>query len=153
MEAEILQVASADLKERYGMELTVVHVKRINYIETVRTAVYKRMKSERLRIAELFKSEAKQEENIILGLMRKELDGIEGEMEQKAAEIRGQADAEVIKIAAEGYSKSPEFYEFLRSLEAYKKTLGSGTRLILSSDNKFLAQLRESLTEPKSNKP
>ena len=153
MEAEILQVASSDLKERYGMELTVVHVKRINYIESVRQAVYDRMKSERLRIAQLFKSEAQQEQNIILGLMRKELDGIEGEMEQRAAEIRGQADAEVIKISAEGYSKSPEFYEFLRSLEAYKKTLGRGTRLILSSDNKFLAQLREPSTEPKGNKP
>lgn len=142
MEAEILQVASTDLEERYGMELTVVHIKRINYIESVRREVYRRMQSERLRIAQLFKSEAIQEQNIILGLMRKELDGIEGEMEQKSAEIRGQADAEVIKIAAEGYSKSPEFYEFLRSLEAYKKTLRGGTRLIMSSDNKFLRQLK-----------
>jgi membrane protease subunit HflC len=63
-------------------------------------------------------------------------------MQQEVAEIRGQADAEVIKIAAEGYSKSPEFYEFLQSLEAYKRTLGPRTRLIMSSDNKFLNQLR-----------
>ncbi len=153
MEAEILKVASAELKERYGMELTVVHVKRINYIESVRREVYRRMQSERLRIAQLFKSEAQQEQNIILGLMRKELDGIEGEMAQRSAEIRGQADAEVIKIAAEGYSKSPEFYEFLRSLEAYKKTLRGGTRLILSSDNKFLRQLQEPSTEPESREP
>ncbi len=143
MEAEILQVASAALTERYGMELTVVHVKRINYIESVRRQVYLRMQSERLRIAQLFESEAKEEQNRILGRMRKELDVIEGEMKQKAAEIKGKADAEVIKIAAEGYSKSPEFYEFLRSLEAYKKTLRRGTRLILSSDNKFFRQLQE----------
>jgi len=142
MEAEILEVASAALTERYGMELTVVHVKRINYIESVRRQVYLRMQSERLRIAQLFESEAKEEQNRILGRMRKELDVIQGEMQQKSAEIRGQADAEVIKIAAAGYSKSPEFYEFLRSLEAYRKTLGPGTRLILSSDNKFLTQLR-----------
>ena len=143
MEAQILQVANKnDPKEQYGIELTVVHIKRINYIESVRKAVHKRMQSERLRIAQLYNSEAQQERNIILGRMRKELDGIEGEMEQKSAEIRGQADAEVIKIAAEGYSKSPEFYEFLRSLEAYKKTLKGGTRLILSSDNRFLRQLK-----------
>ncbi len=153
MEAEILQVASTDLKERYGMELTVVHVKRINYIENVRLQVYRRMRSERLRIAQLFESEAKEEQNRILGRMRKELDVIEGEMAQKSAEIRGQADAEVIKIAAEGYSKSPEFYEFLRSLEAYKKTLRRGTRLILSSDNKFFRQLQEPSNKPKGNKP
>ncbi len=153
MEAEILQVASADLKERYGMELTVVHVKRINYIENVRRQVYGRMQSERLRIAQLFESEAKEEQNRILGRMRKELDVIEGEMQQRSAEIRGRADAEVIKIAAEGYSQSPEFYEFLRSLEAYKKTLRRGTRLILSSDNRFFRQLQEPSTEAKGNKP
>ena len=147
MEAEILEVASADLKEQYGMELTVVHVKRMNYIESVRTAVYERMKSERLRIAHLFESEGQEEQNRILGLMRKELDEIEGEMEQKSAEIRGRADAEVIKIAADGYSASPAFYEFLRSLEAYQKTLAGGTRLILSSDNKFLRQLTEPLSK------
>ena len=70
-------------------------------------------------------------------------------MAQKSAGIRGHADAEVIKIAAEGYSNSPEFYEFLRSLEAYKKTLRRGTRLILSSDNKFFDQLGE----PSGKKP
>ena len=143
MEAQILQVANKnDPKEQYGIELTEVHIKRINYIENVRQQVYGRMRSERQRIALLFESRGEGERNIILGQMQKELDGIEGEMEQKSAEIRGQADAEVIKIAAEGYSKSPEFYEFLRSLEAYKKTLKRGTRLIMSSDNKFLGQLR-----------
>ncbi len=144
MEAQILQVANDNNpREQYGIELTVVHVKRINYIESVRKAVYKRMQSERLRIAQLFKSEAQQRQNIILGEMQEELEGITGEMQQKVAEIRGEADAQVIKIAAEGYSKSPEFYEFLRSLEAYKKTLRRGTRLILSSDNKFFRQLQE----------
>ncbi len=141
MEVEILRVASADLKEQYGMELTDVHVKRINYIESVRTAVYERMKSERLRIASLFSSEAKEEENKILGLMKKELDEIEGEMKQKTAEIMGEADAEVISIAANGYSQSPEFYEFIRLLEAYRKAFDSDTRLIMSSDNRFLSQL------------
>ena len=142
MESEILSVASVDLKERYGMQLTDVHIKRINYIESVRRTVYDRMKSERMQIARLYESEAEEEKNKIIGLTRKELDEIEGEMQQRAAEIRGDADAEVIRISAEAYSKSPEFYEFLRRLEAYKKTLGVGTRLVLSTDNEFLRQLR-----------
>jgi membrane protease subunit HflC len=141
MEAEILEAASAQLKERYGMELADVHIKRINYIESVRKSVYERMISERMRIARLYESEAEEEKNKILGLMRKELDEIEGEMQQRSAEIRGDADAEVIKIAADAYSQSPEFYEFLRRLEAYKNTLGRGTQLILSTDNEFLQQL------------
>ena len=141
MEAEILKEASSDLEKGYGMELTKVHVKRVNYIESVRMAVYLRMKAERLRIAELFKSEAIQEQNRIIGRTNKELDQIMGEMERRSAEIRGDADAAVISIAAEAYSKSPEFYKFLRRLEAYKKTLGKNTRLILSTKSEFLQQL------------
>lgn len=142
MEAEILTVASVGLKEQYGMELSVVHIKRVNYIESVRTTVYDRMKSERIRIAKLFESEAEEEKNRILGLTTKELDGIKGEQEQRAAEIRGRAKAEVIRIAAEAYGKSPEFYQFLRHLETYKKALGAGTRLVLSTDNALLRHLR-----------
>lgn len=141
MEAEILTVASVGLKKQYGMELSVVHIKRVNYIESVRKTVYDRMKSERIRIAKLFESEAEEEKNRILGLTTKELDGIKGEQQQRAAEIRGRAKAEVIRIAAEAYSESPEFYQFLRHLETYKKTLGSGTRLVLSTDNEFLRHL------------
>ncbi len=140
MEAEIRAVASAGLTEEYGMELTDVHIKRVNYIETVRRTVYDRMKSERMRIARLFESEAEEERNRILGLTTKELDGIKGEEQQRSAEIRGDADAEVIRIAAAAYSRSPEFYEFLRRLETYKNTLGAGTRLVLSTDNEFLRQ-------------
>ena len=141
MEAEIRAVASAGLEEEYGMELTDVHIKRVNYIETVRRTVYDRMKSERMRIARLFESEAEEEKNRILGLTTKELDGIKGEELQRSAEIRGEGDAQVIRIAAEAYSKSPEFYLFLRRLEAYKKTLGAGTRLVLSTENEFLRHL------------
>ena len=142
MEAEILTVASVGLKEQYGMELSVVHIKRVNYIESVRKTVYDRMKSERIRIAKLFESEAEEEKNRILGLTTKELDGIKGEQQQRAAEIRGRAKAEVIRIAAEAYAESPEFYKFLRHLETYKKTLGAGTRLVLSTDNELLRYLR-----------
>jgi membrane protease subunit HflC len=144
MEAEILTVASVGLKEQYGMELSVVHIKRVNYIESVRTTVYDRMKSERIRIAKLFESEAEEEKNRILGLTTKELDGIKGEQQQRAAEIRGRAKAEVIRIAADAYGKSPEFYGFLRHLETYKRTLGTGTRLVLSTDNELLRYLRGS---------
>ena len=76
-----------------------------------------------------------------MGLTRKNLDEIEGDMEKETAKIRGDADAEVIRIAAEGYSKSPEFYEFLQSLKAYKNALMENTRLILSTDNPFLKHL------------
>ena len=144
IEAEILQkVNDLDLNEKYGMEVVVVRIKRVNYIEKNRNDIYRRMQSERMRIVELFQSEGEGEKSKILGDTRYQLDKIEGEREKQVAEIRGRADAEVIRIAAEAYSKSPEFYMFLRRLEAYKKSLGPGTQLILSTDNKFLKQFRD----------
>jgi membrane protease subunit HflC len=91
----------------------------------------------------LYDSEATEEENRIQGQTQKELDQIEGEMEQKSAEIRGKADAQVIKMTAEAYGKSPDFYEFLRRLDVFKNTLGSDTRLILSTDSGLFRLLKE----------
>ncbi|MCZ6651741.1 MAG: protease modulator HflC, partial [Planctomycetota bacterium] len=143
-ELMLASVNTGDLKKTYGMEVTDVHIKRVNYIENVRMRVYDRMKSERTRIASLFESEAQETYNVILGSTRKELDQIQGEMEQRSAEIKGRADAEVIRIYAESISQDPEFFRFLRQLEAYKSAVGEGTRLILSTDNEFLQLLNGS---------
>ena len=129
-------------------ENATVHIKRVNYVPNVRDRVYDRMKSERTRIARLFESEAEEERNRILGNTKKELEEIKGELEQRSAEIRGDADAEVIAIYAEALSQDPEFFEFVRQLEAYKSALRSDTRLILSTDNNFLKGLRGAQAEP-----
>ena len=140
VEEEILR--GVDLKD-YGMELTKVRIKRVNYVESVRQTVYLRMISERLRIARLYDSEAQEEKNRILGQTQKELDQIEGEMVQKSTEIRGTADARVIQLTADAYGRSPEFYVFLRRLEVFKKTLRSDTRLILSTESDLFRLLKE----------
>jgi len=131
-----------DLKE-YGMELVKVRIKRVNYVASVRATVYERMISERLKIARLYESEAQEDKNGILGQTQKELDQIEGEMEQKSAEIRGKADAQVIQMTAEAYGQSPDFYEFLRRLEVLKATLNQDTRLILSTESDLFQMLKQ----------
>ncbi|MCH2118470.1 MAG: protease modulator HflC [Pirellulales bacterium] len=141
VEEEIL--SGVDLDE-YGMALTKVRIKRVNYVASVRRAVYDRMISERLRIARLYDSEAIEEQNKIFGQTQKELDQIEGAMEKEAAEIRGSADARVIELTAQAYGQSPEFFEFLRRLEVFEKSLREDTRLILSTKS----ELFRSLTEP-----
>ncbi|MCG8409191.1 MAG: protease modulator HflC [Phycisphaerales bacterium] len=141
MEVEITRIAGQGLPQTYGMELKDVHIKRINYIQNVRQKVYERMRSERNRIASLYESEADEERSKILGQTQKELDEIEGEMTQRTREIMGEADAEVIDITARSFGRDPEFYAFLRQLEAYRKTLGKGTRLVLSTESEFLSQM------------
>jgi len=138
---EIFESASKSLEDT-GMELVDVRIKRINYVESVRQSVYDRMKSERYRIAKLYESEAQEKKRVILGEMERELATIKGEGEARSTEIRGEADAEVIRMYADALSRSPEFYSFLRKLEAYKKSLGKDTALILTTDSDFLRGLK-----------
>ncbi len=146
-EQMLVSVNEQDLRTEYGIEVSGVHIKRVNYIESVRKDVYERMKSERDRIAQLLNSEAQEEYNRIMGNTRKELDEIQGEMEQRSAEIRGAADAEVINIYADALSRDPEFFEFLRRLDAYKQTFGPTSRLILSTDSDLLELLKGDVIE------
>jgi len=74
-------------------------------------------------------------------------------MTQKSEEIRGLADAEVIRMTAETYGKDPEFYEFLRRLEVFKKALKKDTNLIMSTDNDLLRLLKSTDPAPKSEPP
>jgi len=139
--------------EEYGMALTMVRIKRINYVKSVRDSVYERMIAERQRIARLYESEAQEEKNRILGLTKKELDQIEGEMQQKTAEIKGAADAQVIQMTAEAYGRSPEFFQFLRQLEVLKATFNSETRLVLSTDSELLQILKSAGETPAPARP
>jgi len=142
LEKEILMSLKDDLMTQYGIDLVDVHIKRVNYDQQVRTTVFERMRSERERVARLFESEAEEERNRIKGLAQKELDTISGTMKQKAAEIRGKADAEVIQMTAEAYGRNPEFFVFLQKLEVYKAAMKSDTNLILSTDSDLLSLMK-----------
>ncbi|MGB3195684.1 MAG: protease modulator HflC [Phycisphaerae bacterium] len=149
----IFAQAREGLEERFGIELIDVRIKRVNYTETVRQDVYNRMQSERNRISERYLSEAKEEQNKILGDMQKELATIEGEASQRSAEIRGEADATVIDIYAGAIRQAPEFYRFLRTLEAYRNSFDSKTIIILSTDSPFLRLLKEEIAPDGLNPP
>ncbi|MCA9197092.1 MAG: protease modulator HflC [Planctomycetales bacterium] len=146
IEEEILKVAGQDSMTQYGIELVEVHLKRVKYADLVKTTVYERMRSERLRIAKRFESEAEEERNRILGQTTKELDKIQGETLKQSSEIRGAADAKVIEMTAAAYSKSPEFFEFIQRLKMYEESLVGNTRLIMSTDSDVL-QLLNSLPQ------
>ncbi len=137
---EILLQAQ-ELVPRYGIELIDVRIKRINYVEGVRRKVYERMISERKRAAEKYRSEGQGKRAEIEGEMQKELDRITSEAYRTAQEIQGKADAEAIKIYAEAYSKDPEFYSFLKTLETYKRTIDGRSILILSTDSDYFEYL------------
>lgn len=137
----ILEIASG-VTPQYGIELTDVLLKRVNYIESVRLRVYDRMISERNRIAAEKRSFGEGRKAEILGTVDKERKEIISEANREALIIKGKADAEATRIYGEAYNRDPEFYSFQKSLEAYEQLIGTNTSLILSSDSEIYSYLK-----------
>jgi membrane protease subunit HflC len=130
----VLETASK-ITPQYGIELTDVMFKRVNYIESVRLRVYDRMISERKRIAAEKRSLGEGRKAEILGRVEREYKEITSGANREATTIKGKADAEAARIYGEAYGKYPEFYAFIRSLESYRDIITDNTSLILSSDS------------------
>jgi len=140
--AGILEKAKANTPD-YGIELLDVQIKRINYVEQVRTRVYERMINERKKVAAQYRSEGEGEKADILGQMERELKEISSEAYRKVLEVRGGADAEAAAIYAKAYNQDKEFYTFLRTLESYKKSIQKNGRLVISTDSDYYRYLKE----------
>ena len=140
--AGILDKARGNTPE-YGIELLDVQIKRINYVEQVRTRVYERMINERKKVAAQYRSEGEGEQADILGQMERELKEISSEAYRKVLEVRGGADAEAAAIYAGAYNQDKEFYAFLRTLESYKKSIQKNGRLVISTDSDYYKYLKE----------
>src|SRR5512139_3498542 len=139
----ILERAAGVVSE-FGVELVDVQIKRINYVDEVQVKVFERMISERQRIAERSRSEGMGRSAEIRGQKERELKVIESEAYRRAQEIQGKADAEAAKIYAQAFGRDPEFYSFLRTLEAYRTSVDGSTSLFLGTDADFFRYLRSS---------
>ena len=143
VEQEIFSAAAEKVRV-FGIELLDIRFKRINYNESVRPKIYDRMISERRQIAERFLSEGNGEAARIRGNRVRDLNKIQSEAYRQVEEIRGLADAKATEIYAGAYNRSPEsvsFYEFTRTMQAYKTIIAANTTLVLSTNSdlfKFL---------------
>ena len=127
-----------DQKSRdYGIQVIDVRIKRADLPDEVRHSVYDRMKAERERIAKKYRSEGEEEALIIMADTDKQKKILLAESYRDAEKLNGEGDAEAIKIYAQAFEKDPEFYSFVRTLEAYEKSLGEGTTIVLPSDSEF----------------
>ena len=145
LEREILAAASQKVGI-WGIELLDVRVKRINYKSGVIEKIYDRMISERMQIAERFRSEGSGEAAKIEGRKEKDLQRIESEAYRTVQEIKGKADALASEIYAKAYTASPraaDFYAFQKTLDTYKSTLGRDSTLILTTDSDLFRLLKK----------
>jgi len=138
----IVTKRSNELAQSYGIEVVDVRIKRADLPEQNEKHVFDRMRAERERQAKQYRSEGAEESQKITAKADMERTIILARANKEAEELKGTGDAESIRIYAEAYQQDLEFFEFLRSLEAYKNTLKEKTTVVVSPDMKFLKFLK-----------
>ena len=140
----------ADLK--MGIEVLDVQLKRIDYNKQVQSKLFNRMISEQNMIAEEYRGQGQGRKQTRLGEQIRDEKKILSEAYMKSQKIRGDADAYAIKRYSEAYEQrdskgkinkdAVEFYEFLKTLDAYENVFDSSSRIILSTDSEFFKYLK-----------
>ena len=120
--------------EPLGIEIVDVRIKRADFPDTVTPSIFTRMRAERNRIATRFRAVGDQRDLEIRANANKDREVILADADKASNELRGDGEAEAIRILAEALEKDPEFFAFRRSLEAYQRILNTGTTVILSAD-------------------
>jgi len=127
----------------YGIEVVDVRVKRVDLPEKNEQNVFSRMRTERERLAKKFRAEGEEEARKITSGAEKDVRILMADARKQADIERGTGDAQAVKIFADAYGRDPAFYEFVRTLDAYRKTLNEDTTLILSPSRQFFRLLKE----------
>ncbi len=120
----------------FGIEIVDVRTKRADLPPQISASIYQRMKTDREREAAEFRAQGEEQSRRIKGDADRQVTVLKAEAERDARRARGEGDAERTRITNEAFSKDPEFYQFLRSMEAYEQALKKGdTRLVISPDS------------------
>jgi membrane protease subunit HflC len=133
---EITARTTAILAE-YGIAVADVRINRTELPEGTEDSVYARMNAERQRLAKRNRAEGEEKARRIRAEAGREAVVIVAHARRDAEIARGVGDAQATRIYAEAYNQDPEFYDFRRSLEAYRKTIGANTTLVLSPRAEF----------------
>lgn len=133
--------------EGLGIEIVDVRIKRADFPVTIAESVFARMNAERRRVANQERAEGERTKLQIQSDADRQVVEIVTEAEREALEIRGNAEGESIRLFAEAIQRDPEFYTFLRSLEAYQKVLGQGDTVVLDSESELFRFLTAAQTD------
>ena len=138
---EVMQNALKDIgasAKALGIKIVDVRIKQINLPPEVSNSIYQRMRAERDAVAKLHRSQGRKEAEAIKAHADREVVVKIAEEERQARTLRGEGDAEATRIYAQAYKQNPQLFEFLRSMDAYKKSMASGKDvLVLKPDSEF----------------
>ena len=141
MDIVTLQSNSATLS--YGISVVDVRIRRVDLPAENEESIYARMEAERKRQANKFRSEGEEEAQKIRAATDRDKTIILADAYKEAEKIRGEGDAKAVQVYARSYSADPKFYEFVRTLDTYKKVVDDKTTLVLPSGSKLFKLLMD----------
>jgi modulator of FtsH protease HflC len=144
--AELMRVVTQRSNEKasvYGIEIQDVRIKRADLPEQNEKAVFARMQAERERQAKQYRAEGAEEAQKIRSEAEKDREIILAEAYKESEELRGGGDAKAFRIYADAYRQDPKFFEFTRTMEAYKKTFKDRSTVVMSPDSEFFRYLKQ----------
>lgn len=126
-----------------GIKVVDVRIKQINLPVEVSNSIYQRMRAERTAVAREHRSQGREKAEILRADIDRKVTVMIADAESNARQLRGEGDAEAAKIYADSYKKDPEFFSFVRSMEAYRKSFAGGNDLmVLKPDSEFFRYLK-----------
>ncbi len=144
--AELMKVVTQRSNEKasiYGIEIQDVRIKRADLPQENEKTVFLRMQAEREQQAKQYRAEGAEEAQKIRSEAEKDREIILAQAYKESEELRGAGDAKAFRIYADAYRQDPRFFEFTRSMEAYKKTFNEKSTVILSPDSEFFRYLKQ----------
>ncbi len=122
----------------FGLEVVDVRLKRVDLPQQNSQAIFARMETERQREAEEKRASGRRDAVKIRAEADRRVAELVADAERQSQTIRGEADGQAVKIFADAYGKDKDFFEFYRTMQAYRKSLGKDdTTLVLSPDSEF----------------
>ena len=135
----------ASARKNLGIAVVDVRIKRIDLPNEVSESVYKRMRAERLQLANELRFTGQESAETIQADADRQGQVLRADAQRDAAKVRGEGDAEAAEIYARAYSQDPEFFTFYRSLAAYRTSFEDGKGvLIMKPDDEFLRYFEQS---------
>ena len=140
MEDALMKMARSS---ELGIRVVDVRIKQINLPVEVSNSIYQRMRAERTAVAREHRSQGREQAEILRADIDRKVTVMIADAESNARQLRGEGDAEAAKIYADSYKKDPEFFSFVRSMEAYRKSFAGGNDLmVLKPDSEFFRYLK-----------
>jgi len=140
---QVRSTATVETERRFGVSVVDLQLKRINFPEQNKYAVYARMRAERDRIAKEYRAQGEELALKIRAEADRQRSQLLAEAYRDAEKLKGEGDAEAARVYSQAYGKNPQFYKFLRTLESYKKILNEKTSIILSGNSELLRLLTQ----------